>query len=504
MSRRLSLVMLFGLITTVVLSFGLSGGAAAQSEAPVDDEVGAAQQRLADLRMEAGSAYEAHDSAVLQLAELDEEIAATGEELAAAQKELDAAEADLQVLAAQMYKSGNVGFVDVLVGAEDFSEFANRVELWMDLIVQQRDEFESVLDARDALAEEKAELETQRENRAAALTDADAQIDRAVGLEADAQAYLDSLNAEVLEAMEAESARQADEQARIEGEKHAEHAAAEQAAAAQQQGAAEEAAARKAAAREAAAEEAAALYAQEKKAEQARLAEEADEAAARAEATEQESAAREEAAEQERLEAEAEEAARLAELAEQRAAAQAAAEEKAEKLAAEEQEAAAEQYAAEEAERLAAEGTTPTTTPEETTSTTPEETTSAEGTQYDDDGSEDTQYNDGSTTGAAGAQPSSTCADDFGGVQPHVAEAGCDIVNKFGLTVHGIGYSSYHTDGLSLDIYTSDETLGNQVRDYVWANYSVNYTIWWGEYRDSTGYREGGHGHFDHVHVTFN
>ena len=342
MSRRLSLVMLFGLITTVVLSFGLSGGAAAQSEAPVDDEIGAAQQRLADLRMEAGSAYEAHDSAVLQLAKLDEEIAATGEELATAQKELDAAEADLQVLAAQMYKSGNVGFVDVLVGAEDFSEFANRVELWMDLIVQQRDEFESVRDARDALAEEKAELETQRENRAAALTDADAQIDRAVGLEADAQAYLDSLNAEVLEAMEAESARQADEQARIEGEKHAEHASAEHAAAAQQQGAAEEAAARKAAAREAAAEEAAALYAQEKKAEQARLAKEADEADARAQAAEQEEsdaraqAAEQErleaeAAEQERLEAEAAEAARLAEhaeqqLAEQRAAAQAAAE----------------------------------------------------------------------------------------------------------------------------------------------------------------------------------
>jgi peptidoglycan DL-endopeptidase RipA len=152
MSRRLSLVMLFGLITTAVLSFGLSGGAGAQSAASVDDEMAAAKQRLADLRMEAGSAYEAHDNAVLQLAELDEAIAASGEELATAQKELEAAEADLQVLAAQMYKSGNVGFVDVLVGAEDFSEFANRLELWMDLIVQQRDEFESVRAARDALA----------------------------------------------------------------------------------------------------------------------------------------------------------------------------------------------------------------------------------------------------------------------------------------------------------------------------------------------------------------
>ena len=87
-------------------------------------------------------------------------------------------------------------------------------------------------------------------------------------------------------------------------------------------------------------------------------------------------------------------------------------------------------------------------------------------------------------------------------MQPHVAEYGCQIEAKFGLTVDGIGYSSYHADGMSLDIYTSDVRLGNQVRDYVWAHYPVSYTIWQDVYYDGTNEWRG-YGHFDHVHVTF-
>ena len=103
----------------------------------------------------------------------------------------------------------------------------------------------------------------------------------------------------------------------------------------------------------------------------------------------------------------------------------------------------------------------------------------------------------GSRGGAA------SCGNDFGGVAPHVAQAGCEIQARFGVHIEGMGYSSYHADGLDLDIYTSDRALGNQVRDFVWANYSINYTIWWDVYRDSGGNEYSGYGHFDHVHVTF-
>jgi peptidoglycan hydrolase CwlO-like protein len=205
MPDRLKLGILLGLIIVAVFSFGLSAGAAPEQE----DEVAAAQRRLAEMRMEAGSAYEAHDNAVFQLNELDEEIVAVSRELGAAEGDLAEAQGRLEERAAQMYKSGSVGFVDVLVGAQDFSDFANRLDLLMQLLAQDRAEFESVREARDRIARRKNELEAAREQREAAIGEADNQIDRAARLETEAQAYLDSLNAELREAMEAEQGRAA-------------------------------------------------------------------------------------------------------------------------------------------------------------------------------------------------------------------------------------------------------------------------------------------------------
>jgi peptidoglycan hydrolase CwlO-like protein len=37
-----------------------------------------------------------------------------------------------------VYKSGNVAFIDVLVGVDNFSEFASRLDLWMRLLDQER------------------------------------------------------------------------------------------------------------------------------------------------------------------------------------------------------------------------------------------------------------------------------------------------------------------------------------------------------------------------------
>ena len=87
---------------------------------------------------------------------------------------------------------------------------------------------------------------------------------------------------------------------------------------------------------------------------------------------------------------------------------------------------------------------------------------------------------------------------------PHVAEAGCDLQDRFGLRVTGIGYSDYHWDGMDLDVWTSNVGLGNQVRDYAVANYAVEYTCWQDRYVNNlTGWEEGCAGHMDHVHITF-
>ena len=226
MLRRLNLVVLLGLVVGAVFVFGLTAGAQTGADAG-GNEVEEAQQRLAELRMDAGAAYEAHGNAVFQLGDLDQEIAATTEDLSVTEEDLVEAQGRLEDRASTMYKSGNVGFVDVLVGAEDFNDFANRLELWVRLLSQERAEFDRVREIRDTLAEKKSFLEATRERRVEALGEADSQLDRASTLEQDAQSYLDGLNAELQAAMEAEQARQVEE-ARAAGERiRAELAAAE-------------------------------------------------------------------------------------------------------------------------------------------------------------------------------------------------------------------------------------------------------------------------------------
>jgi len=92
MLRRVNLVVLLGLMVGAVFVFGLTAGAAPQTEAK-EDEVGEAQERLPALRMGAGAAYEAHGNAVFQLGELDGEIDATTEDLTVAEADLGEAQA---------------------------------------------------------------------------------------------------------------------------------------------------------------------------------------------------------------------------------------------------------------------------------------------------------------------------------------------------------------------------------------------------------------------------
>jgi hypothetical protein len=98
------------------------------------------------------------------------------------------------------------------------------------------------------------------------------------------------------------------------------------------------------------------------------------------------------------------------------------------------------------------------------------------------------------------------CGDNFGGVAyDYIADAGCDMQDKFGLRVTGVGLSSYHWDGMDLDVWTSDVALGNQVRNYALAKYDVQYTCWQDQYVNYvTGWKEACPGHMDHVHITFN
>lgn len=521
MSRRVRLLVFLGFMMVTVFSMGLPAGAAPEDVQVKQAEVGDAQQRLEEIQTEASVSYEAYDSALLGLNDLDDQIASTERDLSEAEDRLAEAQASLEESATQVYKSGNVGFIDVLVGSEDFSEFATRIELWVRLLAQERERFNAVLDAKNEIEAERASLEDRREKRTAALEEAMQEKEQAENAEAEMQSYLDSLSGELQAAMEEEQAREAAaaREAALAAAQAAEEEAkpietvqvvqvaprVSQADLQAQREAAEQRAAERAekrAAAEAAAQEAerqAKLAAREAAAKQAEKREAAEQAAAerRAEAEEARRAAEQAAVE----EAAAQRAAELA--AQQEAAKQAAEQAAAEQAAAEQQ--AAEQAAAEQAAQEAAEQEAAEQAAAEQEQTTPAPQTPAPAPAPAP-----------APGGSAPTTGGGSCGDTFGGVQPHVAEFGCLVRAQFGIqTIYGYraGDPGDHGSGLALDVMTySDSALGQQVADFALANmgqYGITYVIFQQRINFGSGWEpmeDRGSptaNHMDHPHISF-
>lgn len=103
----------------------------------------------------------------------------------------------------------------------------------------------------------------------------------------------------------------------------------------------------------------------------------------------------------------------------------------------------------------------------------------------------------------------------FGGVRPHVAQAGHYLKSRFGIgVVGGVGSrpnASDHPKGLALDFMTRGEN-GTALANHVIANkghFGVTYAIWRQAMNNGSGWRpmenRGGDtaNHMDHVHVSF-
>lgn len=107
----------------------------------------------------------------------------------------------------------------------------------------------------------------------------------------------------------------------------------------------------------------------------------------------------------------------------------------------------------------------------------------------------------------------------FGGVVPHVARAGEEIMRKFGPLPGGIGgvgargNVSDHPFGLALDFMTMQNTsLGNRIASYLMSNAQrlmLKYLIWQQRYNSGGGWdlmEDRGSvtaNHLDHVHASF-
>ena len=101
-----------------------------------------------------------------QLAETDKQIVKTQGELEKAQTHLASREQVLSRRIRDIYMHGQLNYLDVVVGAKDFDDFANRIELLRRIVNSDLELITSIREVQAQIASAKAALEEQRAQQA--------------------------------------------------------------------------------------------------------------------------------------------------------------------------------------------------------------------------------------------------------------------------------------------------------------------------------------------------
>jgi len=252
MGRRLIFLLLILSGTVLVYASAVSAEPAAITEAK--NEAEALRDRIDELSHQLDAAVEDYNYAVARLAETQEAIEKTRADLTKAEADLADASARLMARLVDIYKAGELGVLDTIMGASSFSELINRVDLMKRLSEQDAQLVADVSAYQEQVSAREAELVQQladEQQLTAEAEDAKARVARQLAANEKA---LEGKEAQIAQLEREEAIRQAKlaEEARKRAEEARKKAAAERAA----KEAAEKAAAEKAAAEKAAAEKA--------------------------------------------------------------------------------------------------------------------------------------------------------------------------------------------------------------------------------------------------------
>lgn len=137
------------------------------------------------------------DGAVKEYKELETQVTATDQKIIPLQKELDQKQAKLTSREGlfskrirDIYMHGQLSYLDVVLGAKNFDDFANRVELLRRIVDADMELITSIRDERDQINAAKQVLETEREKLAKLKDDAAKKKDEIEQHKAEQQALL--------------------------------------------------------------------------------------------------------------------------------------------------------------------------------------------------------------------------------------------------------------------------------------------------------------------------
>lgn len=163
MKRRSSIIISFILVLCLCVC---TSGTYAKSLSELEDEIEKKQEELEngeekekDLSAQVNALEEDIYALNDQIKVSEKELEGLKEDLKEAQEKVDKQNADLSVRLRTMYKNGSVGFLDVLMNSNSFSEFLTNMDLVEKIYASDQEVLEELQKSHDEIKEKKEEVE---------------------------------------------------------------------------------------------------------------------------------------------------------------------------------------------------------------------------------------------------------------------------------------------------------------------------------------------------------
>ncbi|MFR0063168.1 MAG: coiled-coil domain-containing protein, partial [Megasphaera micronuciformis] len=137
-----------------------------QKKGAAEVTIGSVSERLRAIQDALDTAMKEYKSITQEITATEKKIADTQKELDKAQKELESRQKVLSKRIRDIYMHGQLNYLDVVIGAKDFNDFANRVELLRRIIAADMDLISNIRDEQSRISEAKATLEKEHERQA--------------------------------------------------------------------------------------------------------------------------------------------------------------------------------------------------------------------------------------------------------------------------------------------------------------------------------------------------
>lgn len=202
-------------ILAVILAVGLMVPLTSAQADPIQEkraEAAAALERLESYQATLSDAQANYEAAVTDQMAAAEKVAEAQAKIEENTTRIQELQVQLGDRARSMYRSGNLTFLDVFLGATTFQEFANNFAMLNMLNEKDAELVQETKDLRAELEAAKVEFEEQERVAAEKAEEARAVAEAAEATAAEMQATYDSLSAEVQELVDQQRAEQEQEE----------------------------------------------------------------------------------------------------------------------------------------------------------------------------------------------------------------------------------------------------------------------------------------------------